>query len=363
MKRRTLSSLALTLAALSVSSFAWADRVAVLPFTQEAMGASADPPAARNWTQKAVALRGHALPTDAEIAKAEAAVTDGVADTSEECRAAGRAAASDWTLFGRVQKIEVPASKAPDGGEDPGYDLVRIELEACRVQSGRVESLARDVDPDEAPSEIAEMLALLLRPEGIANADIPWRRAPRKRKAKPAPAAPPTPPSEPAPPPPAPEAPSPDHAYAEGHPFAAGISLGVTSLLEKPDQARGPSLGMPLGAVVAYALESVRGLELRGIVTSQVVGPRALVLAAGGRYAFPLLAKQRLFVGPEVLLGAHVALGADKTARFLTQGSAFAALGLGERVQLEIAGDLGAALGGSGALILGGGTVRALVRF
>jgi hypothetical protein len=64
-----------------------------------------------------------------------------------------------------------------------------------------------------------------------------------------------------------------------------------------------------------------------------------------------------------VLLGTHVALGADKTARFLSQGSAFVSLGLGEQFQIEIAGDIGAALGGSGTLVLGGGTARGVVRF
>ena len=105
------------------------------------------------------------------------------------------------------------------------------------------------------------------------------------------------------------------------------------------------------------------GIELRGIFTSQVLGPRALAIAAGGRYAIGVLPQYRIYVGPELLLGAHVALGADKTARFLTQGSAFVAVGLGERVQVEVAGDLAAALGGSGTLLIGGGTGRVLFRF
>jgi hypothetical protein len=114
---------------------------------------------------------------------------------------------------------------------------------------------------------------------------------------------------------------------------------------------------------VGYAFDAVPGLEARGVLTSQVIGPGALVIAAGGRYAIPILSQFRFFVGPEVLLGAHVALGADKTARFLSQGSAFASIGIGEQLQVEIAGDLGAALGGSGTLVLGGGTARVVLRF
>ena len=41
----------------------------------------------------------------------------------------------------------------------------------------------------------------------------------------------------------------------------------------------------------------------------------------------------------------------------------FGAWGIGERVQLELAGDLSTAFGGSGTLVLGGGTVRGLFRF
>jgi hypothetical protein len=115
--------------------------------------------------------------------------------------------------------------------------------------------------------------------------------------------------------------------------------------------------------VFAYALEQVPGVELRGVFTSQVIGPRALEISAGGRYAIPVLPQYRIFIGPELLLGAHVAIGAEKTARFLGHGSAFVAWGIGEQVQLELAGDLATAFGGTGTLVLGGGTARALFRF
>jgi hypothetical protein len=153
------------------------------------------------------------------------------------------------------------------------------------------------------------------------------------------------------------------HKYAENRAAALGLSGGYSTLLKRPDNAQGPSGALPIGAVFGYALEQVPGLELRGIFTSQVLGPRALEIAAGGRYAIGLLPQYRIFVGPELLLGTHVALGADKTARFITHGAAFVAVGIGEQLQLEVAGDLAAAFGGSGTLILGGATMRALFRF
>jgi hypothetical protein len=71
----------------------------------------------------------------------------------------------------------------------------------------------------------------------------------------------------------------------------------------------------------------------------------------------------RLFAGPEASFGVFMPLGGDKQARFLFQPSAFVALGLGEHVQLEVAFDAPIAAGGTGTLVLMGGTARALVRF
>lgn len=339
---------------------AFADKVAVLPFTAPRGLAKPELDQARKWAREAAISRGHAPPTDSEMLSAEMAVKDGQPDVSTEYRAAGRASGSKWTLTGRVERHDAPPAKQPDGSEEEGYTTYRIEIEACEVESGRVESLAREIDPDEAPAQIGEMLGLLLRAEGIANAPLPWdNAAPHKRKPKPKPAPPPPPP----PPPKEPEVPLVRHTYGENRPAALGVSIGFSNALKRPDAARGSSNAMPIGAVFGYAIEQVPGIELRGVFSSQVIGPRALEVSAGARYAIPILPQYRLFIGPEALLGAHVALGADKTARFLAHGSAFAAWGITEMFQVEIAGDLAAALGGTGTLILGGGTVRGLVRF
>src|SRR5262249_27223178 len=153
------------------------------------------------------------------------------------------------------------------------------ELEAAQVATGRVESLSREVLADEAPDDIAEMIALLVRPEGIANAEIPWEhrgtRRP-KRRPKPPPPPPPPPPSAP------PAGPPPGKVYGEGHPLSIGASIGVTNALSRPEQARGPSWAMPIGGVVGYALpDAVPGLEIKANVTSQVIGPPALELSGG----------------------------------------------------------------------------------
>jgi len=358
---RFLVSLLTLAVLLCAASPAFADKVAVLPFAAARTSTKPELDQARALARDAVIAKGHVPPSAGEMLSAEQAVTDGAPDTSQEYRAAGRASGSQWTVTGRIDRHDAPPARLPDGTEEDGYTTYRVELEVCQVETGRVESLAREIDPDDAPAQLAEMLGLLLRPEGIKNAVLPWdSAAPHKRKPKPKE---PPPPPAPPPPPPPPAEPLVKHSYAENRAAALGVSVGASSALSRPSEARGPSEALALGGVFAYAIEQVPGIELRGVFTSQVIGPRALEISAGGRYAIGVLPQYRLFVGPELLLGAHVAIGAEKTARFLGHGAAFVSWGIGEQLQLELAGDLAAAFGGTGTLVLGGGTVRALVRF
>jgi hypothetical protein len=352
-----LSAMAL-LGVLAVTHVAWADKVAVLPFSSTNNVPRPELEQIRAWTREAVTRQKHTFATPDEMVAAEAAIRDGLADVSSEHIAAGKAAGAAWTISGRVERRDVPPSKQPDGTEEDGYTLYRVELEACQVGTGRVESLAHEILPDEAPGELAEMIALLVRPEGLANAPIPWEKSGAKRP-KPRPKPPPPPPPPLPPPPPEPRA-----VYGQGHPLVVAASIGVTNALARPDDARGSSWAMPIGGAVGYALPDVlAGLELRGNITGQVVGPRALEVSAGARWALAPFGGLRLFVGPELLIGGHVALGANKTTRFLGHGAAFVAYGITENVQVELAGDLMTAFGAAGTLVLGGGTTRLAVRF
>lgn len=362
--RRSLLSSAVLLASFAFTIPAWADKVAVLPFSSTNNVPRVELEEVRRWTREAVAQKNHTAATANEMVSAEATAKDGLIDTSQEYQAAGRAVGADWTLTGRVERLDHPPARLPDGTEEEGFTTYRVELEAYQMSTGRLESLSREVLPDEAPGQIADVLALLLRPQGIDNADIPWSRVGVQRpKPKPKPK-PPAPEPQPAPPPPPAKPPAPRRVYGEGHPLALGASIGISNALARPDDARGPSWAMPIGGVVGYALpDAAPGLELRGNVTSQVIGPKAIELSAGARYALAPAAGIPLFVGPELLAGAHVALGADKTARFLAHGALFVAYGITDNVQAELAGDLSAALGGTGTLLLGGGTARVVVRF
>jgi hypothetical protein len=330
---------------LLLASAALADKVAVLPFVSAAAATSADLDAARAATRAAVTALSHTQPTESEMLTAQMSAQDGVADTGEEYRAAGRASTSDWTVMGHVE------------AHGPTY---RLELDVCQISSGRIESLAREITPAQAAAQIGEMLALLVRPEGLNNAPIPWERGnPLPPAPPPKEVPPPTPPPS-APPPSAP--PAARHTYAEGHSFGIGVFTSLLSAFSRPANAQGSPTSGLFGLSAMYAFSGAPGLELRADFDWSYVGPGSLAADGGIRYAFPIAPTLRLFLGPEVEAGGFFANGADKTPRALVSGGAFASIGIGERVQIEVAGDVSYAAG-SPSLALGGGTLRGVVRF
>jgi hypothetical protein len=324
---------------------ALADKVAVLRFRSTSGASTRQVDAAYEATRAAVLKVGHVLPTDSESLSAQMAVQDSVADSSTEYRAAGRASTSQWAVAGSVDPREA------------GY---RVEIEACQVESGRVESLAREIEPTQADQQISEMLALLLRPQGIGK-DIPWWTKPNPKPPEEPPKPPePAPPPEPPPPPPTPAV---KHAYAEGRPVVVGLEGGVTGALSRPGNAQGPSTSAFLGFAGGYAFDAIPGLEARGRFDFAIAGPKSVSFDVGARYAVPIAPTIRLFAGPELGLGAFFTLGGDQSARFLGRASPFVALGLGERVQLDLACDFSWLPGGSGTLVLAGARLGVGGRF
>src|ERR1019366_8189617 len=133
--RRRLIQGSLTVAVLLGVGPALADKVAVLPFISVGSATAAELEAARAATRTAVIALSDTLPTGAEMLTAEMSTKDGVADTSQEYRAAGRASSSDWTVLGHVEQHGATS---------------HLEIDACEVASGRVESLAREIDASQA---------------------------------------------------------------------------------------------------------------------------------------------------------------------------------------------------------------------
>lgn len=340
--------------ALLLPARALADRVALLPASApaSAVGTPAEAAVVRGSAARALAGQGHELVTDDALGRVPGG--DGVVDSSGEYRAVATSTHAAWV---------VRTSVTPLGA------TYRVEVEAFQAASGRAELLAREIDPARADAMIGEVLALLLRPEGVGTTEPPWTgQAVTPTTPTPAPA--PAPAKADAPPPPAAAPPAPTkaaapperRAYAEGHPFAAGVSVGATVAAARPSGARGSSFELPLGATLALAFADVPGLELRGDLAYGFVGPRYFVGSAGARYALALERTGTVFLGPEARVGAFVPSGPSGT-RLDLHGAAFLAVVLGGQVQLEAAGDADVLPGAGGAVVLLGGSVRALYRF
>jgi hypothetical protein len=341
-----LVALVIALVALLVPRLALADTVAVLPFSSSGNATSVDLDKARESTRAALEKSGKTLPTASEMLTAEMAYKGEHGGGTKGYQAAGRASSSDWTITGRVETHGA---------------TYRLELEACRVESGRVESIAREIEPAKATDQIAEMLALLLRPEGVANADIPWERAtpvippaaPKRGETKVTTSAP----EKPA------EPPKPKHAYAENAPVNLALGGAVMSAAHRDPRAQGSATSGQIELTGGYAFSQVPGLEGRATIDVAVAGPQSFSADAGARYMLAIAPTLRVFAGPELGIGLFATEGAEKSARFFARGAVVGSVGLGEHAQIELAGDAGWAAGGSSSLVLIGGALRGGFRF
>jgi hypothetical protein len=361
---------------------ALADRIALLP-TRGGLD-----PGARTGLDadlvKDLAALGHTVVPDAEVAAAvKAKVADGTADTQEEYRAVGDATRADWVLVGVI---------------DPAVATSRVELTACLVKMGRVESVAREVERPKQPAQVQEMLAVLLRPEGIGAGALPWESV---NPATPKP--PPAPPPEAPKPPPAPEPPKVSPVDGKAHvsyplstpgdvwpPYSAGhrgfvgavVGLGIPAA--RPSGATGSGASF-VGAVRGGYAAGDQGLELFAELGGNFSGPPAVWVAGGARWMFApalkrdqegVLAGVPFFLGPEIMGGAFIELGESSTGpggtvysspaegRGLFGVSLDLAYALAPSFQLEAGlGNLRVIPGGAGTILLTGATLGASYRF
>lgn len=377
-------ALGLGMATLLAAPAAWADRVALLP----SRGGGTDPaarPALDGDLAGALAKLGHTIVPAPELAAAAVTtVTDGVADTLEEYRAIGVATRADWVLVGSIE---------------PAVTTARVELSACLVRMGRVESVAREVARAAEAPQVQEMLAVLLRPEGIGAGELPWER--QRPPAPPPPQLPPMPPQQQVivTPPIAPPAPPIEGrvqldyplgqrdvwpAYSGGKRGFFGVNLGFAAAAARPAPAAGNGASM-VGAIRGGYAAGDAGIEPFAELGGNLVGPRALWIAAGARWMLSpttkrgsdgLLRGVPFFLGPELVVGAFIRLGGESTGPdgtvYSSSSSANAVLGaafdlayaLSPSVQLEAQlGNLRWVPTGDGAIVLLGATLGMSVRF
>jgi hypothetical protein len=359
---------------------AWADKVALLPSqggTDAAARSGLDSDLARGLT-----ALGH---TVISATPAAAGVTDGVADTPEEYRAVGAATRADWVLGGLVE---------------PAVTTARVELVAYLVHLGRIESVAREVPRERSTPAVQEMLAVLIRPEGIGAGEFPWERVNPKPPAPPPPAET-RPPSMVTPPAPAPPTVPPIEgrislsyptrtaevwpAYSGGHRGLAGATLGLAIPAARPGAATGSGASFVGALRLGYAAGAA-GLEPFAELGGNLFGPRALWLNAGARWMLHPLRKRGsdgllrgvpFFIGPELSAGVFVRLGGSHVTA--TDGSSYSssaeahpalfaslavAFALSPSFQLEAGlGNLRWVPTGNGSILLLGATLGGALRF
>ncbi|MGZ3454293.1 MAG: hypothetical protein ACXWUG_29675 [Polyangiales bacterium] len=325
----------------SLSSLAFAVALTILAdkvATTTARGTSplAERAAMRTTTEVAAKGLGHVTIAEAEVVQGEGAAGDKIG-TSAGLVAVGKVTGADWVIV-------------------PIVNGNRLEIQACQVSTGRVESLVREIDPKVDPAvQVREMLALLLRPQGVADDPLPWDQ---KKPAPSASASTSTAPSSSAKPPPPPKAPPP--RYDEGGSVALGAGGGITDVVARPKEATGKRLGFTWNTTLLVAVPGRRWLEILGRF-SGVHGPGdALVGEVGARATY---AASRFALGGELTLGAFGQLGGAQTAQFTLGVSPVVAMAITRRIVLDLRPASFRVATGSGTVALLGADLSLLFRF
>jgi hypothetical protein len=205
---------------------------------------------------------GHETLPENDVLQGEGAAGD-KAGTSEGMIAIGNATGADWVVEPQLMSSESGA---------------RVELKVCQVATGRVETLARDLDPKKDPAtQMREMLALMLRPQGVGDDPLPWEQAAK---------APEEPPKEVLPKEAQPNEPA--RRWGEHGHVSLGAGGGVGRILVRDDRAVGSRTFIGWTLYANFAIPKVRGLE----ITARFAGIRAhggaLLGDVGARYMIPV---------------------------------------------------------------------------
>ena len=331
-------AIALTLAAIPAPVLA--ERIAPL----HAIGAAADGDRASIDRALRVALGdlGHTTPTDAEVLQGEGAAGASIAK-SAGLVAVGKTTGAAWVVQATLTPPVTPGARP------------RVELSACAVDSGRVESLARDLDPKaDLVAPLREMLALLLRPQGVGDEPLPWEtNEPGKTKGSTASAGAMI--GEPASLPP--------RRFGAEAPWSVGLGVGAFDLAHRPAGASG---GRGVGAWSAVAAVTVTSRGPIVDVLARVGG----LFGPGPAFRGELGARVLAPLGAAVAIGGAASVGVfagtanAKVVRPLVGVDAVLALAPSPRWQLDLdLLGLRVAPGSDGALVFLGAEATLAVRF
>lgn len=356
MIRRTATWL--TLAALAFPGVAHADSVALL----EPVGS--DVVADRDALHKSIldwlATHGHSVvdPAAVEKARTELGITD-------------RSPAALVSLAGKIGCDWVLSPS-----QDPAVTTTRVELSTAYQPSLRFESVAREVDRAAFAAQVGEMLAVILRPEGVGTNALPWETRtapPPKTEGGETDVKIQSPETEP----PRPETPDPARPFGSVNHFFVGAGLGFDAIAVQPEGGAGDRFALNGAIKGGYAIAET-GLEVGVQVAGHLAGPGVVFVDASVRWNFPLVGGKGgtgLYMGPLVHGGLVVFPGSSgeaggKTYETPTEASGSIAgsldLAIVPHPNFEIEAQLGEAriLGTpSGAAFVTGANVLAGARF
>lgn len=331
-------ALAFAAAVTLLSASALADKVATL----HARGSAplGERTSIRNASDGGARSLGHETIGENDVVQGEGAAGDKIG-SSAGLVAIGKTTGADWV-------VEPYVSSSESG--------TRVELKVCQVSSGRVETLARDLDPKVDPLvQMREMLALLLRPQGVGDDPLPWdakKPAPKppppevlpKKKDEPtAPAAPPL-------------------SWGEHGRLSLGVSGGVGSLLARPEGATGPKTLYTWTLHANIALPERPWVEIIGRFGGLHGPGDALGADFGARIFARGVGTPSLALGAGATLGVFGAFGSGilRPALGLEPTASFA---LHRSLQAELIVPLRVAPGEGGALFWSGAQLALLARF
>ncbi len=325
----SLAASGLAAALFLAASGALADSILLLPARGQVPGQLVSASIERE-TKFVLLELGHVLVAPDEVQAAMREVQDGQPNGADEFTAMTRATKSAWLVLPTVSAAG---------------DRYRLELTVFQTSAGRVENVARDIDVNAVHQQVLEMATVLLRPEGVGTGALPWEQP----VVHPAPGS---------------ATPSPSAGESKRFTLAplAGLGLGVSAALKRPDGATGASTAM-FGALRA-GVGLGKSIEVALSLRDHLSGPRAVTADGAVRYMFALTPSGNVRVGPEAGVGAFVQRGGAQNTSLMLRVNAVASVKIAGPLSVEATmGDLTWVSASSGSILLGGGAVYAVARF
>ncbi|HNS99058.1 MAG TPA: hypothetical protein PLJ27_08965 [Polyangiaceae bacterium] len=332
MRRRWYAAtIAVALVLLDVA--AWAEVVLMLPPSGQGVQESFAGHL-RKDSRLAVVELGHQLVAEEQEVAALRTISDGLADDATEFETLAHHTHANWVVS--------PVVHLTDGG-------VRLELTAFLASTGRCETVARELDRDSLQPQVREMLAVLLRQEGVGTGALPWEKSPSALRS--------SPPGEK-------RIETEQTASSTQEPSRSfmpllGATFGGSTTLARPEQAVGSSTawqgGVRAGIRFGEALELALGLR------SNIAGPKATGFDLSARYGFRI--SEGIRVGPELAPGGFVQGGGAQRTSLSLRFSLVGSLDITPHISIEAqAGDITWVATGEESLFLGGATLAAVAR-